>query len=179
MVRRLGIIAAVAVLAAVVPSCGGGSSGPTPVGTTPTQPPPTPTPTPSPSPTPCTVGLCEEPVTSRNPVARVLLRLYQCFDQSNQPTGCPDPVRQVVLQPIPVGWRLKLDVTGRDADQHETNGVSNGEGIVFIYSDPSLVDAHIRSNWQRDIKPLAPGKWEVYVVFDDVASNSLGFTFVP
>jgi hypothetical protein len=125
------------------------------------------------------VGLCEEPTANRNPVVRVILKLYQCFDRDNQPTFCPDPVRQVVNEPIPVGYRIRLDVTGRDVDQHDTNGVSNGEGIVFIYSDPSVVDEHIMSNWQRKLLILKPGQWEVYAVFDDVASNSLGFTFVP
>ena len=180
MVKRLGIIGVVGVLTAVVQSCAGGGSpsspGPNPAPT----PIPTPSPAPVPSPTtsPCTVGFCEEPTTNHNPVVRVILKLYQCFDGDNQPAFCPDPVRQVVTEPIPVGYRIRLDVTGRDADQHDTNGVSNGEGIAFIYSDPSFVDEHVMSNWQRKLLILKAGKWEVYSVFDDVASNSLGFTFV-
>ena len=183
MLRRLKLFAAVAVLAGSGLSCGGGGSpvSPGPSNPTPT-PAPAPTPTPvassSPTPSPPCDG-CEPPVTNRNPVARVILKLYQCFDRNNQPTFCPDPVKQVVNEPIPVGYRIRLDVTGRDADQHDTNGVSNGEGIVFIYSDPTFVEENIMSNWQRKLLILKPGKWEVYAVFDGVASNSLAFTFIP
>ena len=34
-------------------------------------------------------------------------------------------------------------------------------------------------NWQRWLKITKPGKWEVYAIYDGVASNSLGFTFIP
>jgi hypothetical protein len=180
MARRFAVLVALVGLAGFAGSCGGGGSSPTapPTGPTPT-PSPAPAPTPTPSPTPTPDDGSEPPVTNNAPVTRVILRLYACFDTDNQPLECPDPVRQVVQEPIPVGWRLKLDVTGRDADNHETNGVSNGEGIEFVVSDPSMVDIHIRSNWQRDIRVLKPGPWEVYAVFDGVGSNSLGFTFVP
>lgn len=187
MLRRLGLFAAVAVLAGSGLSCGGGGSpaSPGPSNPTPTPAPaptPTPTPAPAPSPTasPCTQGLCEDPTTNRNPVARVILKLYQCFDRNNQPAFCPDPVKQVVNEPIPVGYRIRLDVTGRDADNKDTNGpTGDGEGIYFVYSDPTFVEEHVMTNWQRKLTILKPGKWEVYAVFDGVASNSLAFTFIP
>ncbi len=165
-------------------SCGGGSSPAAPFQSTPATPAPTPTPTPSPTPSPsaspCAAGLCEPPVTNTTPVVRVLLKLYQCLDQNKQPEFCPDPLKQVVVEPRVVNHYIKLDVTGRDADQKETNGpTGDGEGIYFVYSDPSMVEESILNNWQRWLKIVKPGKWEVYAVFDGVASNSLGFTFIP
>ncbi len=120
------------------------------------------------------------PVTNKNPVVRVILKLYQCLDQNKQPEFCPDPVKQVVIEPRQVNHYIKLDVTGRDADNKDTDGpTGDGEGIYFVYSDPSFVEERIQTNWQRWLRILKPGKWEVYAVFDGVASNSLGFTFIP
>jgi hypothetical protein len=173
--RTLALAALVAV--AVMPACGGGSSptaAPTPV-PTPT-PKPEPTPTPAPTPTPCPLGLCEAPTTNTAPVVRAVLRFYQLFDQNGvwiQPT--PDPVKQVVEQPIPVGYTIRLDVTGRDADDKETLGHKD---ITFIYSDETMVEASIQSDFQRKLKVVKPGKFTVFVMFDGVGSNDLKFTFV-
>ncbi len=110
----------------------------------------------------------------------MLLKLYQCLDDNKQPEFCPDPVRQVVNEPLKVNHHFKLDVTGRDADNKETNGpTGDGEGISFVYSDPTFVEERVHTNWQRWYHILKPGKWEVYAVYDGVASNSLGFTFIP
>ncbi len=40
-----------------------------------------------------------------------------------------------------------------------------------------MIEEAIQSPFQRKIKVLKPGKWELYVVFDGTPSNSLGFTF--
>jgi hypothetical protein len=161
----------------LLPACGGGGSptaAPTPVPTPTPQ--PQPTPTPEPTPTPCPVGLCEAPTTNTAPVVRSILRLFQLFDQNGiwvLPT--PDPVKQVVLQPIPVGYTIRLDVTGRDADDKETLGKAK---IEFFYSDETMVAPSIQSDFQRKLKVLKPGKFTVYAMFDGVGTNDLHFTFV-
>ncbi|HEY6548169.1 MAG TPA: hypothetical protein VI589_09695 [Vicinamibacteria bacterium] len=148
-------------------ACGGGSSGPTT--------PVTPTPTPS-APALCFEGLCEEPTTNTNPVVRAQLRLYQLFDQNGtwvQPT--PDPEKQVVKEPIPLGYTIRLDVVGRDADFKDTLGKQQ---IEFYYSDPEMVQVSIQSDFHRKLKVLKPGKFVVHAVFDGIGTNDLNFTFV-
>jgi hypothetical protein len=161
-------------------ACGGGGSSPT----TPSTPSPTPTPTPvattpsptpSPSPTPCTTGLCEDPTTNTAPPERVILRFYQLFNEKGEwvlPT--PDPYKQKVREPIPLGFTIRLDVTGKDADGQPTNGK---EDIAWLYSDDGMIEEASQGPFQRKVKVLKPGKWELYVVFDGTPSNSLGFTF--
>jgi hypothetical protein len=105
----------------------------------------------------------------------VILRLYQLFDADGSwvlPT--PDPFKQRVKQPIPLGFTMRFDVTGKDANGNPTNGKRQ---IDWIYSDPSMIEDSIQSDFQRKVKILKPGPWELYVVFDGAPSNSLGFTF--
>jgi hypothetical protein len=178
MMRRLNAFLLPLSLLAVT-GCGG-SASPTPLPTptpvpTPT-PAPQPTPTPSPTPTPCTQGLCEEPTTNTAPVSRVILRLFQVFDEQNRwilPT--PDPVQQVVNEPIPVGWTIKLDVTGKDASNKDTLGQKK---ILYRYSNADMVEENYLSEWQVRLKILKPGNFTVHAVFDGVGSNDLRFTFV-
>jgi hypothetical protein len=178
MAKRLLAGAGLLMGCAVVVGCGGSSAStiPNPV-STPTATPAPPTPT-SPSPTPdpaCNVGLCESPTINTAPPERVVLRLYQLFDEKGQwalPT--PDPFKQKVREPIPVGFIIRFDVTGKDADGNPTNGK---EDVNWIYSDPSMIEDSIQSNFQRKVRILKPGKWELYVLFDGTPSNSLGFTF--
>jgi hypothetical protein len=157
-------------------ACGGGGGGSP---TAPPTPAPTPTPAPQPTPTPdpnCTQGLCEEPTTNTNPVVRAQLRLYQLFDTEDnwvQPT--PDPVQQVVKEPIPVGYTIRLDVVGRDSDNKDTLGKKQ---IQFFYSNESMVQISIQSDFQRKLKVLKPGSFKVHAIFDGVGSNDLQFTFV-
>jgi hypothetical protein len=162
------------ILGILMAGCGGGSM-PTVVPTP--APTPTPvvqvTPTPAPSGTPCPDGSCG----NTQAVVRAQLRLYLLMDEQGrlvEPT--PDPVRQVVLEPIPVGYTIRLDVSGKDANGDETDG--RGE-IQWFYSGQDLIDTNIRTPWMRDIKVVKPGTWSVYVVFDGVGSNDLTFTFVP
>jgi hypothetical protein len=106
---------------------------------------------------------------------RVFLRLYQLFDAAGnwvQPT--PDPVKQVVVEPMPVGYTIRIDIQGRDVEDKPTNGKGD---VQIIVSDPLMVDLQISSHYQRKIKILKAGKWEMYTTLDGVASNSLGFTF--
>jgi hypothetical protein len=171
----LKVKAAVAALA-LTAACGGGSAGPT----TPATPVPTPTPAPVPTPTatpsPCPDGACG----NTNAVVRVRFRLYLVFDKEGdvvEPT--PDPVRGVLREPLPVGYRLRYDVVGEDERGRETNGQKN---ISWIMTEgQSLVeDLGLREEgFQKDVRALAPGKFSLYVVFDGVASNSIEVTFVP
>jgi len=139
------------------------------------EPTPEPTPVASPSPASCEFGDCEAPTTRRTTVVRVFYVVYQCFDPNQQPFPCPDPNGGT----FKVGSRIKVDVTGKDAQGRDTHGVSGGEDIYFYYSDPNLVDEHIVSNWQRNLKILAPGHFDSQVSFDGVPSNELYFNFVP
>ena len=179
MTRRLMAGGGLVLGCAIVVSCGGSSPSTTPnpvLSPTATPAPPTATsPSPSPTPDPCTVGLCEPPTTNTAPPDRVLLKLYQLFDEKGQwalPT--PDPFKQKVKEPIPVGFTIRFDVTGKDADGNPTNGK---EQVDWIYSDATMIADSIQSSFQRKVKVLKPGKWELYVVFDGTPSNSLGFTF--
>ena len=158
---------------AVSLACGGGSAGPS--NPTPT-PVPTPTPAPAPTPTPCPDGACG----NTSAVTRVRFRIYLMWDPAGNLVGpTPDPVRQVLQEPVRVGSKIRFDVVGRDTNDKETNGQKN---IKYIYSEgPNLVeDIQIREDgFQKDVKVAAPGKFSVYVVFDGVASNSIRFTFIP
>lgn len=159
------------VLGLIMAGCGGGATTPTVTPTPAPVPTPVAQPSPSPSATPCPDGSCG----NTKPVVRAQLRLYMLFDQNRVPLNAPDPVKQVVQEPIPVGYTVRLDVTGKDANGDETEG--RGQ-IQWIY-DENMVDTDTRSPWQRDMKVVKPGKWTVYVVFDGVGSNDLNFTFVP
>ena len=159
-------------MTALLAACGGGSITTPPVTTTP---PSTvgsqPSPTPSPSSTPCPDGSCG----NHNAVVRSQIRLYLLMDDKGQlVTPTPDPVKQVLEEPIPVGYTLRLDVAGRDANGDETDGKGQ---IVWHYSGEDLIDTNIRTPWMRDVTVVKPGQWSVYVTFDGVDSNSILFTF--
>jgi hypothetical protein len=161
-----------AILGVVLAGCGGGATTPNVIPTPAPSPTPVAQPSPTPTPDPCPHGACG----NTNTVVRAQLRLYLLMDEQGrlvEPT--PDPVRQVLEEPIPVGYTLRLDVTGRDAGGDETNG--RGQ-IEWFYSGQDLIDTNIRSPWMRDITVAKPGQWSVYVVFDGVSSNSIAFTFV-
>jgi hypothetical protein len=159
-------------LALALAACGGGSATPTGPPVVVATPTPTPTPQATPTPDPCPHGACG----NTNAVTRAQLRLYLLMDEQGrlvEPT--PDPVRQVLEEPLPVGYTMRLDVTGRDANGDETNG--RGQ-IEWFYSGEDLIHTNQRTPWQRDITIAKPGTWSVYVVFDGVGSNGITFTFV-
>ena len=146
-------------LALTFVQCGGGSSPtvPPPVTTLP-APAPTPSPTPTPGSNDCVPG--GDCSTNKAPVARTVLRLYRLFDNRGGwflPT--PDPVKQVIQEPIPVGFTMLFDVTGRDKDNKETLGpTGDGEGIRWYPSDDSLIEmAGTPSAWQRKYQSSSPG----------------------
>jgi hypothetical protein len=173
--RFLSRAAAVSCLSVLL-ACGGGSSGPTPLPSPVPTPTPAPEPTPSPTPTPCTQGLCEEATTNTAPVVKAILRLYQLFDaEGDWVTPTPSPVQQVVKQPIPVGYTIRLDLVGKDASNKDTLGEQR---IGFSYSDESMVEVAIQSDWQRKLRVLKAGTFTVHATYDGVRSNDLKFTFV-
>ncbi len=182
MVRRASSRALTGLILTFTVSCGGGSGSPTMIPT----PTPTPTPvaqaTPSPSPSPDCVpgGDCPGNTT---PVVRVVLRLYRLFDNLGSwflPT--PTPHKGRFVEKFPVGFKLVLDVTGRDADNRETNGIKgDGSGIEWIFNDPSLVEfaGDPAGPFQHKYVLTKPGTLIVYVGFDGVGSNDLTFEIVP
>ena len=167
---------AVVAVGLALPGCGGGSAAPQ----TPSTPAPTPTPvviaTPTPAPTPCADGACG----NTSEVVRVRFRLYLVLDRNGSAVSpTPDPVRGVVGEPLPVGYRVRFDVVGEDSRGRETNGQKN---ITWVVSEgPQFVeDLGIREEgFQRDYRLLAPGRFSVYVVFDGVASNAIVITVAP
>lgn len=167
--RRVAVAGALAVSI----GCGGGAAGPSNPTPTPT---PTPVPVPTPTPSTCVEGACG----NTNAVTRVRFRLYLVFDKNGDlVTPTPDPVRGVLKDPLPVGYRLRFDVIGEDSRGKETNGQKN---ITWIVTEgASLVeDIGMREEgFQKDVRAVAPGTYSLYVVFDGVASNSIVITFVP
>jgi len=171
------------VLAGGMTACGGGSSPATPT-RTPT-PVPTPTPvavTPSPTPTPtlnCRPGGDCQGLTT--PVVRVKLRIYWAWDNKDVFFGpVPDPFKEEVREPIPVGYSFLFDVTGRDKDNYETNGPGgDGHGIVWLPSDQqTMVLKASFGPWQQKYTATKPGKFVLCARWDDVYSNCVGFTVV-
>jgi hypothetical protein len=125
----------------------------------------------------CPDGACG----NTNTVVRVRFRLYLVFDQNGDivsPT--PDPVRGVLREPLPVGYRLRYDVIGEDSRGRETNGQKNINWIVT--EGAHLVEdlGYREDGFQKDVRATAAGgPYSLYVVFDGVASNSIAVTFVP
>jgi hypothetical protein len=153
---------------------GGGNMSPTPTAPVTPAPAPAPTPEPTPAPTPTPppsscADPCEAPVTNDSPAARLNIRLYILTDEHGQ------LVREYDTEAIPVGWRLTLDATAKDAQGRETNGQKvvrwfvDNEGIV------QLGGSHLH---QVKITPREPGRIEVYARQDGVDSNTLKFRFV-
>jgi len=94
----------------------------------------------------------------------------------------PDPTKGGLTEKFPVGFTLVLDVTGRDAEDRETNGVTgDGRGIEWIFSDESMVQfaGDPSGPFQHKYLLVKPGSFEVYVGFDGVGSGSLFFDVVP
>ena len=175
MFSRRPFLPFVAFLSAAPFGCGGDS---TPVSPAPTPRPVAATPDPGPAPTPTPCPPAEECSTNK-PVVRVSLRIYRAWDSKGdliEPP--PNPYKQVLREPVPVGYQFLFDVVGRGEDGHDTQGNDGGAGIVFHPSDPFTCEFEHYGNWQRKCYVNRPGSWEVYVSWAGVDSNSIGFTFV-
>jgi hypothetical protein len=162
---------AVVVAGAVLAACGGGSSAPA----TPSTPAPTPTPVAvaTPTPAPCPDGACG----NTNEVVRVRFRIYLVFEPDGDlVTPTPDPLRGVLREPLPVGYRVRFDVIGEDSRGKETNGKGNVRWII-TEGEQLVEDLGTREDgFQRDYRLAAPGRFSVFVEFDGVASNSIEIT---
>ena len=187
MIRRISRPILAGLILAFTVSCGGGPTPSTPSTPAPT-PVPTPTPAPAPTPTPTPGGSDCVPggdcSNNRAPVVKVLLRLYKLFDNAQQLVGpTPDPTKGHFTEKFPVGFMLVLDVTGRDAEGKETQGVAgDGSGIEWIFlPDESMVEfaGNPSGPFQHKYLLTKPGTFEVYVGFDGVGSGSLFFEVVP
>jgi hypothetical protein len=177
MLRSLSNVSSVLAFTVAGPGSGGGSPAAPPLPSPTPAPTPTPapvaTPTPEPTPTPCVYGLCEAPTTNTNPVARVNLHIFTVQDRNFE--LIPDwPLNK----PIPVGYTIKLDVTGKDEHGQETLG-NQGVNIEFFYSNPHMVKAGGNHPWQRRLLVKEPGLFQAWVIYDDVRSNTLELRFVP
>jgi hypothetical protein len=175
MRRRRSIVVLSVVVAVLAGACGGESPAtpvlpPTPAATQ--TPAPVATPVPEPTPTPCPYGLCETPTTNTNPVVKANLKLFTVQDRDYElipdwPAG----------KPIPVGYHLKIDITGKDADGNETLG-NQGVNIDFHYNDPGMVEEGGTHPWQRKLLVKEAGVFQAWAIYDDVRSNTLELRFV-
>jgi hypothetical protein len=182
MLRNIARIMLGTTLALAGVQCGGSSPTAPPV----IQPTPTPTPAPAPTPTPgptpppgCVPnGDCPGNMT---PVARAILRPYALLDPGGGLVYPPPGHDHGIVTPnIPLEYTIRLDVTGKDKDGYETNGIDGtGNGIIWYYSDISMFEEGRQSNWQRKLKAIKTGQLRVYVVFDGIGSNDLLMTFGP
>jgi hypothetical protein len=168
--------AAVVVIASLLAACGGSSSSapdpvllPESITATPT-PAPTATPTPAPSPSPAACGGCEAPVTNAAPPARLTIKVYKVVDRNEvlQPLTDRDP--------IPVGFKVTIDATAKDANEQETNGVSGW--VAFFIDDEDVAQLDGNHAFQRKVKASAPGTVQVWANLDGVRSNTLTLRFV-
>lgn len=154
------------VLLLVAAGCGRGSAtSPDPVPAPTPAPTPVPTPTPAPTPTPG-----EAPVTNTSPPVRLTIKVYKVTDKNEvlQPLTERDP--------IPVGYKVTIDATAKDAEERETNGVSGW--VAFEVSDTDLVDVGGNHAFQRKLVAKKAGRVEVWAVLDGVQSNTLSIRFV-
>jgi hypothetical protein len=162
-------------------ACGGGTTPvqpivpiatatPTPEATPPlilASPTPSPATQPTPAPTapPCTEGLCEAPTTSTTPPARLTVRLFTVENGTGIFLSNPDPV-----EPIPVTYSARVDVTGKDEFGNETNGSTEPE---WHFSDGSAIKVTGNHTHQRRLKVTDEGTVDVWVTQEGVTSNVL------
>lgn len=122
-------------------------------------------PTPAPSATPCTEGLCETPVTSTTPPARLTVKLFTVENGTGIFIASPDPV-----EPIPVTYFARVDVTAKDELGYETNGSTEPE---WHFSDESKIKVTGNHTHQRRLKVTGEGSVDVWVTQEGVISNVL------
>lgn len=129
------------------------------------SPSPTPSPSTQPTPAPCTVGLCEAPVTSTTPPARLTVRLFTVENGTGIFISNPDPI-----EPIPVTYLARVDVTAKDDLGYETNGSTEPE---WHFSDDSLITITGKHTHQRRLRVTGEGTVDVWVTQEGVTSNVL------
>jgi hypothetical protein len=136
------------------------------IAATPTpSPSPSTQPTPAPTAPPCTEGLCETPVTSTTPPARLTVRLFTVENGTGLFISNPDPI-----EPIPVTYLARVDVTAKDELGYETNGSTEPE---WHFSDESLITITGRHTHQRRLRVTGEGTVDVWVTQEGVTSNVL------
>jgi hypothetical protein len=104
-------------------------------------------------------------------VVSVILRLYVVQDQFLTPYYGWNP-----NTPIPVGYTIRLDVTGKDQYGNDTHG-NQGVKIAFNYSDAGMVSEGGNHDWQRKLLVQKAGEFKAWAVFDGVRSNDLDLLF--
>jgi hypothetical protein len=96
---------------------------------------------------------------------RLTLRLYTIEDGSGRFVSQPDPA-----EPIPLGWYARLDVTGKDEENLDTNGEVEPE---WHFSDASLVRISGSHTHQRRLQVKGEGHLECWVTQQGVRSNTI------
>ena len=125
-----------------------------------------PSPGPRPTPTPDSGG-GEPPVTNTSPVAKLNASVY--FVECG---GAPVPGSGRATT-APVGCRLHLDCTARDA----TNSPTVPRGTPqWTYSNPGLVDGS-RSGFNPVLTIKGAGHMDIYADVDGVRSGTIGIDF--
>jgi hypothetical protein len=171
-------MAAVAALCGVVgfvPGCGesnDASGTPTPVAVATPTPTPAPSPTPvvsepshTPTPPPC--DECEAPVTNTNAPIRLTIRVYKVEDPNGK-------LVSGYTTEFPVGYKVTIDATAKDEDNHDTLGSAD---VSFGVSDDSLVRVGGNHNFQRKLTAVRAGDLRVWANLDGIDSNILDLSF--
>lgn len=146
---------------------------PTPQATPPPVIAPSPTPSPStaPTPEPCSEGLCETPVTSTAPPARLTVRLFTVENGAGKFWPNWD-----INEPIPPDFIARMDVTAKDEFGAETNGSVEPE---WHFSDESLVKVSSNHTHQRRLRILEEGgRLDVWVTQQGITSNVITLRLV-
>lgn len=173
--RSVAALVALCGVAGFLPGCGKSNDAivtPTPVAAATPIPAPAPAPSPvvsepsqTPAPPPC--DECEAPVTNTNKPVRLTLRVYKV----------EDPNGKLVFgytTEFPVGYKVTIDATAKDEDNHDTLGTAE---VDFFVSDESLVRVGGNHNFQRKITAARPGDLRVWASLDGVESNILDLSF--
>jgi len=132
------------------------------------QPSPTPAPSPTPEPTPTPAPRPTAPPNPRpEPVVKVGIKVMfvVCHNQ-----GVPDSEH---MQRVPVGCKVHLDATAKDADNKPTESKDDPE---WDYSNPRLVKV-MEDTFTPRLEVLEAGRLVVQATIDGVASNALELTF--
>jgi hypothetical protein len=134
----------------------------TPNPTTPNPTTPNPAPNPAPNPEP-------GPGNNHAPVARAACSVYfvECNGQI-----MPDTRNATSA---PVGCRVHLDVTTKDANGSETYGRSGSP--EWIFSNPGMLERSGTNGWTPTITAKGPHHQDIYAQHEGVRCNGFGVDF--
>jgi len=141
----------------------------TPVSPIAVAPAPSPTPTDPPEDPPSDGGTPTNPEGpgSGGPVARVLARVYFIECAGQVVPNSTDATE------APVGCRIHLDVTPKDAQGRPTPAVGTPK---WTWSNPAIISASSDDEYTPTLSALAPGSLAIFCTLDNVQSKTINIT---